>query len=67
VKLPNDGISSAKDVLEDINDHDGDEDYVLDMYLKESPVIKCIAAGGHHSMILTTKGRLYTFGYNAHG
>lgn len=30
-------------------------------------VIRAISAGGHHSMLLTANGSLYTFGYSAHG
>lgn len=40
---------------------------VLDMYLKESVAIKSITAGGHHSFALTTKGKLYAWGFNSHG
>jgi alpha-tubulin suppressor-like RCC1 family protein len=29
--------------------------------------IKAIEAGGHHSMILSNNGRLFTFGYGQHG
>eukprot|EP00831_Metopus_contortus_P038762 TRINITY_DN3041_c0_g1_i1.p1 TRINITY_DN3041_c0_g1~~TRINITY_DN3041_c0_g1_i1.p1 ORF type:complete len:333 (-),score=55.80 TRINITY_DN3041_c0_g1_i1:558-1556(-) len=31
------------------------------------PRIKDVSAGGHHSMILTEEGMVYTFGYAAHG
>ncbi len=33
----------------------------------DTPQIKDIAAGGHHSMVLTEEGAVYTFGYSAHG
>lgn len=29
--------------------------------------IKGLAAGAHHSMILTEEGQLFTFGYGQHG
>ena len=44
-----------------------DEDFELDLYLQEAPVIKSIAAGGHHSMILTSKGKVFMFGFGSHG
>jgi len=37
------------------------------MYLKEQPMITDIAAGGRHSMVVTNRGRLYTFGYGSNG
>ena len=30
-------------------------------------MIKEIAAGGHHSLVLNARGRVYSFGYNSHG
>ena len=32
-----------------------------------NPPIKQISAGGHHSMILTKSGKVYTFGFGQHG
>jgi alpha-tubulin suppressor-like RCC1 family protein len=34
---------------------------------EEAPQIQQISAGGHHSLVLTTRGMLYSFGYGAHG
>ena len=31
------------------------------------PEIKALAAGGHHSLVLTTNGELYSFGYGSYG
>jgi len=31
------------------------------------PKIKQISCGGHHSLVLTSRGYLYSFGYGAHG
>ena len=31
------------------------------------PTIAQISAGGHHSLVLTSRGCLYSFGYGAHG
>ncbi len=31
------------------------------------PRIAQISAGGHHSLVLTSRGCLYSFGYGAHG
>lgn len=31
------------------------------------PQITQISAGGHHSLVLTAKGRVYSFGYGSHG
>ena len=31
------------------------------------PTIAQISAGGHHSLVLTSRGSLYSFGYGAHG
>ena len=33
----------------------------------KSIVVKQIKAGGHHSILMSNKGMLYTFGYGAHG
>ena len=37
------------------------------MTLQNQGHIKQIKAGGHHSMVLTTNGKLYTFGFGQHG
>ena len=31
------------------------------------PIIKQISCGGHHSLVLSSRGYLYSFGYGAHG
>ena len=31
------------------------------------PKISQISAGGHHSLVLTVRGSLFSFGYGAHG
>jgi len=36
-------------------------------YGSSKPVISQISAGGHHSLVLTGRGTLYSFGYGAHG
>jgi alpha-tubulin suppressor-like RCC1 family protein len=43
------------------------EEFALDMHMREAPIIQKICAGGRHSMVVTNKGRLYTFGYGTHG
>jgi len=51
-------------------DESGDQDPEvdnLDMYLQEVPVVKSIAAGGHHSLVLTNRGKLFSFGFGSHG
>ncbi len=37
------------------------------MYLKEQPLITSIAAGGRHSLVVTNRGRLFSFGYGTNG
>ena len=63
VKFPSEDLSKTERAIQE---ELGDDD-VLDMYLKESIAIKSIAAGGHHSFALTTKGKLYAWGFNSHG
>lgn len=36
-------------------------------YQPIKPEIVSISAGGHHSLLLTSKGRVYSFGYGSHG
>lgn len=33
----------------------------------QKPLITQISAGGHHTLVLTGKGRVYSFGYGSHG
>lgn len=44
-----------------------DDDYDVRVKLQNQGHVKQIRAGGHHSMVLTTNGRLYTFGFGQHG
>ncbi len=66
VKFPNDQIDQNNNVTDDLDEYNNDE-FVLDMYLKEQPMITQIAAGGRHSLVVTNKGRLYAFGYGSNG
>jgi len=51
VKMPKDG-----GYFGEIHDHDED-----------GFKIKQISAGGHHSLVLTQAGHVYSFGYGSHG
>ena len=31
------------------------------------PKVRQISCGGHHSLVLSSRGYLYSFGYGAHG
>lgn len=44
-----------------------DQSYERTVTLQNQGHIKQIKAGGHHSMVLTTNGKLYTFGFGQHG
>ncbi len=44
-----------------------DDDQPVFQAGKETPTIQQISAGGHHSLVLTSRGMLYSFGYGAHG
>ena len=57
VKMPYEYISNAE--LNQLND---------EFEIQQTrPQITQISAGGHHSLILTAKGRVYSFGYGSHG
>jgi alpha-tubulin suppressor-like RCC1 family protein len=42
-------------------------DKLLNSSLKDGQGVKQMCAGGHHSLILTNEGRVYSFGYGSHG
>ena len=46
-----------------------DEDPTIEVLKsgEKKPKISQISAGGHHSLVLTSRGHLYSFGYGAHG
>eukprot|EP00347_Sterkiella_histriomuscorum_P005662 403355741 len=67
IKFPNDHLDTKKNVTDDLEEYGHDEEFVLEMYLKEQPQILDFAAGGRHSLIITNKGRLYSFGYGTNG
>jgi alpha-tubulin suppressor-like RCC1 family protein len=58
VKMPNEVISVPSD--------DDPTKEVLKMS-DYKPIVKMISAGGHHSLVLSARGYLYSFGYGAHG
>jgi alpha-tubulin suppressor-like RCC1 family protein len=58
VKLPNEVLLMPSDEDPSLN--------VLKMG-ETKPKIAQISAGGHHSLVLTSRGCLYSFGYGAHG
>lgn len=47
----------------------GDEDPTVNVLKmgENRPKIAQVSAGGHHSLVLTARGCLYSFGYGAHG
>lgn len=46
----------------------GEEDpHLMSMLSDENVRIKQISAGGHHTLILTSDGQVYSFGYGSHG
>lgn len=57
VKLPKEYISNAE--MNQIQNEF--------TYQAGRPQILQISAGGHHSLLLTAKGRVYSFGYGSHG
>ena len=46
-----------------------DDDPTVDVLKmgEAKPNITQISAGGHHSLVLSSRGNLYSFGYGAHG